>query len=101
MANLKKLNLYGNLIEDEGAIALAESKTLTRLRYLFLTSNRIRKTGIEALKEAKSSTRLCHLHTDDIEDFVYQDDYEDEDQIGSWEELEARAKANSDDDDED
>ena len=41
------------------------------------------------------------LHTDDIEDFVYQDDYEDEDQIGSWEELEARAKANSNDDDED
>jgi hypothetical protein len=60
----------------------------------------VRKAGIEALKEAKSSTRLCHLHTDDIEDFVYQDDYED-DQISSWEELEARAKANSDDDDED
>ncbi|SVE63941.1 uncharacterized protein METZ01_LOCUS516795, partial [marine metagenome] len=90
MSNLKKLNLYGNLVEDEGAIAIAESKTLSKLRYLFPTSNRVRKQGIEALKEARCRTRLCHLHLDDLDDFIYQDDEEDSDQINSWDELEAR-----------
>jgi hypothetical protein len=100
MSNLKKLNLYGNLVEDEGAIAIAESKTLSKLRYLFLTSNRVRKQGIEALEEAKCGTRLCHLHLDNLEDFIYQDDdEEDDDQINSWDELEARAIENLDDDD--
>jgi hypothetical protein len=101
MANLKKLNLYGNLVEDEGAVAIAESKTLSKLRYLFLTSNRVRKLGIEALKEARSSTRLCHLHLDDLDDFIYQDDYQDEDQINNWDELEARATGGINDDEED
>jgi len=100
MSNLKKLNLYGNLVEDDGAIAIAESKTLSKLRYLFLTSNRVRKQGIEALEEAKCGTRLCHLHLDNLEDFIYQDDDEEDDgQINSWDELEARAIENLDDDD--
>ncbi|MDP6477378.1 MAG: hypothetical protein QF502_05670, partial [Nitrospinaceae bacterium] len=83
-------------------VAIAESKTLSKLRYLFLTCNRIRKLGIEALKEAKCGKRLCHLHVDDLKDFIYQDDYEeDEDQISSWDELEARARESGRDDDED
>jgi len=37
-----------------------------------------------------------------LEDFIYQDDYEeDEDQISSWDELEARAEESGNDDDED
>jgi Ran GTPase-activating protein (RanGAP) involved in mRNA processing and transport len=92
MSNLKKLSLYGNLVEDEGAIAIAESKTLSKLKHLFITSNRIRREGIEALKNAKCRTRLCHLHVDDLKDFFYEEeqDYDDTDLINSWEELKAR-----------
>ena len=92
MSKLKKLSLYGNLVEDEGAIAIAESKVLSKLKHLYITSNRIRREGIEALKKAKCRTRLCHLHVDDLEDFFYEEDqdYDDADLINSWEELKAR-----------
>ena len=66
------MSLYGNLVEDEGAIAIAESKVLLKLKHLFITSNRIRREGIEALKNAKCRTRLCHLHVDDLEEFFYE-----------------------------
>ena len=65
-------------MEDEGAFAIAESKTLKKLTYLYITANRIRREGIESLKEAKSRTFLCHLYVDDIEDFAYADDYDEE-----------------------
>ena len=93
MANLKKLNLYGNLIEDEGAIALAESKTLTRLRYLFLTSNRCAKQESKRLKKQKAVPGYAIFTRMILKNFVYQDDYEeDEDQISSWDELEAKGQ---------
>lgn len=80
-AKLKKLGLYGNLIEDEGAIAIAESEVLNKVTHLYINSNRVRREGIEALKKAKCRTRLCHLFVDDLEEFEYQeaDDTEDED----------------------
>jgi Ran GTPase-activating protein (RanGAP) involved in mRNA processing and transport len=98
MSNLKKLSLYGNLVEDEGAIAIAESKFLLKLKHLFITSNRIRREGIEALKKAKCRTRLCHLHVDDLKDFFYEEeqDYDDTDLINSWEELKARSAEKAD-----
>ncbi|MBT7520704.1 MAG: hypothetical protein HN646_00350, partial [Nitrospina sp.] len=72
----------------------------SKLRYLFLTSNRVRKQGMDALKEAKCGTRLCHLHLDNLEDFIYQDDDEDDDdQISSWDDLEQQAIENVNDDD--
>jgi hypothetical protein len=87
-------------VEDEGAVAIAESKVLLKLRYLFLTSNRVRKLGIEALREAKCGTRLCHLHLDNLEDFIYQDDDDDDDtQASSWNALEAHDIESLDDDD--
>ena len=99
---MKKLSLYGNLVEDEGAIAIAESQVLLKLKHLFITSNRIRREGIEALKKAKCRTRLCHLHVDDLKDFFYEEeqDYDDTDLINSWEELKARSteKADSEED---
>ena len=98
MAKLKKLSLYGNLVEDEGAIALAESETLSKLKHLFLTSNRVRRKGLEALQKSKSRTRLCHLYIDDIEDFMYPEDFEDDQDASSWDELEAQSnKAGNDD----
>ena len=101
MSNLKKLSLYGNLVEDDGAIAIAESQTLSKLKHLFITSNRIRRGGIEALQKAKCRTRLCHLHVDDLKDFFYEEitDEDDEDLINSLEELKARAAQEGDSED--
>jgi Ran GTPase-activating protein (RanGAP) involved in mRNA processing and transport len=101
MSNLKKLSLYGNLVEDEGAIAIAESQTLSKLKHLFISSNRIRREGIESLQKAKCRTRLCHLHVDDLKDFYYEEapDEDDADLINSWEELKARAAKNRDSED--
>jgi hypothetical protein len=70
---------------------------LSKLRYLFLTSNRVRKQGIDALKKAKCGTRLCNLHLDDLKDFIYQDD--DDDQAVGWDDLEMSADDNIDGDD--
>ena len=39
----------------------------------------IRKEGIEALKNAKCRTRFCHLFVDDLSDFAYEDDLDDDD----------------------
>jgi Ran GTPase-activating protein (RanGAP) involved in mRNA processing and transport len=101
MSNLKKLSLYGNLVEDEGAIAIAESQILSKLKHLFITSNRIRREGIESLQKAKCRTRLCHLHVDDLKDFYYEEISEDDDEdlINSWEELKARAAETSNSED--
>ena len=77
---LKKLGLYGNLIEDEGAIAIAESEVLTKVTHLYISSNRVRREGIEALKKAKCRTRLCHLFVDDMDEFEYEDDLDEDDE---------------------
>ena len=43
---------------------------------------------------------LCHLHLDNLEEFIYQDDDEDDDdQISSWDDLEQQAIENVNDDD--
>ena len=73
---------------------------MSKLRYLFLTFNRVRKQGIDALKEAKCSTRLCHLHLDSLDDFIYQDDFEDDDPISSWDELDISSAGSQNDEEE-
>ena len=101
MSKLRKLSLYGNLVEDEGAIAIAESKTLSKLKHLFMTSNRVRRKGLEALQKSKSRTRLCHLYLDDIEDFMYPEDFDDDEDASSWDELEGQGNKSGIDDSED
>lgn len=66
-----------------------------------MSSNRIRRKGLEALKKSKSRTRLCHLYIDDIEDFMYPEDFEDDDDASSWDDLKAQGKKAGMDDSDD
>ena len=56
------LDLTHNDIGDEGAKALAESETLSRLTTLNLGDNDIGEEGVKALAEPKTLSRLTTLH---------------------------------------
>jgi uncharacterized protein (TIGR02996 family) len=58
LARLHALNLWSNLIGDEGARTLAGCPLLTNLRELFLARNQIRDEGMLALTDSPHLRRL-------------------------------------------
>ena len=62
LTQLTSLNLVDNRIGDQGALAIANSDTLSNLIYLHLGGNRIKSEETKkALRESKKLTQLKTL----------------------------------------
>ena len=62
LTQLTSLNLVDNRIGDQGALAIADSGTLSNLIYLHLGGNRIKsETAKIALRESQTLTHLKTL----------------------------------------